>query len=162
MKWWFTFLYVYRVYVSEMSVSDTSMKIDLNGDESGNLHLLSVDENYYSKQHEEVWNMEKSIDIQLAIDTCKDSILALEEISEEKRLLVQRLVKLRLRLQEVQELEIYMDPKKMKVVQSHKFVCQTVTQLKFHPSQIYCETCSGLIWIPVQSCFVCLGILLLF
>ena len=110
---------MYRVYVSEMSVSDTSMKIDLNGDESGNLHLLSVDENYYSTQHE-VWNMENANDIQLAIDTCKDSILALEEISEEKRLLVQRLVKLRLRLQEVQEFEIYMDPKKMKVVLCEK------------------------------------------
>lgn len=144
----------------EMSVRDTSKKSDSNGDESGSLHCLPVDENYYSSQHEEVWNMEKTIDIQLAIDTCKEKILALEEISEEKRLLVQRLVKLRLRLQEVQELEIYMDPKKMKVVQSHKFVCQTVTQLKFHPSQIYCETCSGLIWIPVQSCFVCLGIFL--
>ena len=102
-------------------------------------------------------NIEKAIDIQLQIAKCKENILALQEVSEEKRLLVQKLVKLRLRLQEVQELEIYVDPKKVKIVQNHKFLCQSVTHLKFHPSQIYCETCSGLIWIPVQSCFVCLG-----
>lgn len=119
-------------------------------------NLLQVHENHYSQQVE-VWNMEKVSEIQDAIEKCKESILALKELSEEKRLLVQKLVKLRLRLQEVQELEIYMDPKKMKVVQSHKFLCQSVTQLKFHTSQIYCETCCGLIWIPVQSCFACIG-----
>ncbi|XP_059351977.1 differentially expressed in FDCP 8 homolog isoform X2 [Daphnia carinata] len=139
-----------------MSADDINEKIDYKKEESDCLNNLLVDENYYSWQLEDIWNMGKVIEIQVAIDKCKESILALEETSEEKRLLVQRLVKLRLRLQEVQELEIYMDPKKMKLVQSHKFVSLSVTQLKFHPSQIYCETCCGLIWIPVQSCFVCL------
>lgn len=140
-----------------MSVRDYSEKLGYKIEESGCLNSLPVYENYYSLQYEDVWNMGKVVEIQLAIRKCKASILALEEISEEKRLLVQRLVKLQLRLQEVQELEIYMDPKQVKMVQNHKFICQAVTQLKFHASQIYCETCSGLIWIPVQSCFACLG-----
>lgn len=141
-----------------MSVNDSEIKSDSSTDEELNnsTKSLQIDENYYSQQLE-IWNMDKVPEIQLAIEKCKDKILALQETSEEKRLLVQNLVKLRLRLQEVQELEIYMDPKKMKLVQSHKFVSLSVTQLKFHPSQIYCETCCGLIWIPVQSCFVCLG-----
>lgn len=140
-----------------MSADDINEKVDYKKKEPGCLNNLLLYENYYSRQHEDVWKMGKVVEIQLAIDKCKESILALKETSEEKRLLVQRLVKLRLRLQEVQELEIYTDPKQVKVVQNHKFICQTVTQLKFHASQIYCETCSGLIWIPVQSCFACLG-----
>ncbi|KZS03952.1 differentially expressed in FDCP 8 homolog isoform X1 [Daphnia magna] len=139
-----------------MSADDINEKVDYKKKEPGCLNNLLLYENYYSRQHEDVWKMGKVVEIQLAIDKCKESILALKETSEEKRLLVQRLVKLRLRLQEVQELEIYTDPKQVKVVQNHKFICQTVTQLKFHASQIYCETCSGLIWIPVQSCFACL------
>lgn len=125
-------------------------------DDSGSLRSLQLEENYFS-QSEDIWNMEKIPEIQAAIEQCKENILALVETSEEKRLLVQKLVKLRLRLQEVQELEIYMDPKKMKVIQSHKFICQSVSQFKFHSYKIYCETCSGLIWIPVQSCFECIG-----
>ena len=139
-----------------MSINELERDSIMDEESNSFTKSLQVDENYYSQQVE-VWDMEKVHEIQLAIENCKENILMLQETSEEKRLLVQRLVKLRLRLQEVQELEIYMDPKKMKVVQSHKFVSLSVTQLKFHPSQIYCETCSGLIWVPVQSCFVCLG-----
>ncbi|KAI9550343.1 hypothetical protein GHT06_001570 [Daphnia sinensis] len=139
-----------------MSANDVTEKIEYEKEESGGLNNHVVDGNKYSCQLEDIWNMGKVVEIQLAIDNCKESILALKETSEEKRCLVQRLVKLRLRLQEVQELEIYMDPKQVKVVQNHKFVCQTVTQLRFQASQIYCETCTSLIWIPVQSCFACL------
>ena len=116
---------------------------------------LQLDENHFS---EEVSAMDTVSEIEGAIVKCKENILSLQETSEEKRLLVQRLVKLRLKLQEVQEIQIYMDFKKMKIVQSHKFCIQSVTQLKFQTSQIYCETCSGLIWIPLQSCFLCSGI----
>lgn len=115
---------------------------------------LKLDENHFS---DDVLAMDTVSEIEEAIVKCKENILSLLETSEEKRLLVQRLIKLRLKLQEVQEIQIYMDLKKMKIVQSHKFCIQSVTQLKFQTSQIYCETCSGLIWIPLQSCFLCTG-----
>lgn len=131
------------------------MSEDKSSEEEG-IEPLSLKENYYSEV-DVVSCFGNASEIQLEIDKCKESILKLQEVSENKRLLVRKLVKLRLKLQEVQEIEIYLDPKRMKIVQNHKFLCQGVTQLKFHTSQIYCETCSGLIWIPVQSCFVCLG-----
>jgi len=96
-------------------------------------------------------------ELETAIQKCKESILSLGETSEEKRLLVQNLVKLRLRLQDVQEVEIYTDPKKVKVIHCHKFVQQSVVQIKFKTSQLYCETCVALIWIPIQTWFCCLG-----
>lgn len=113
---------------------------------------LQLEENHFSDDA-----LDTVSEIEKAIAQCKENILSLKETSEEKRLMVQRLVKLRLKLQEVQEIEIYMDPKKMKIVQSHKFVITSVTKLKFETSQIYCETCSGIVWIPVQSLFVCSG-----
>jgi len=139
------------------SVSSNTIQDDTTESSTETAHPFEWDENHFS-QNADVLSMTSVGEIETAIEKCKENILSQEEaISEEKRLLVQRLVKLRLKLQEVQELEIYMDPKKLRLVQSHKFASQNVLQFKFRTPQIYCETCSGLIWIPVQNCFVCTG-----
>ena len=134
-----------------MSSASISTSESLDNDSQQN-RSLELEENHFS---EDV--LDTVCEIEKAIAHCKENILSLEQTSEEKRLMVQRLVKLRIKLQEIQEIQIYMDPKKMKIVQSHKFVLTSVTQLKFETSQIYCETCSGLVWIPVQSLFSCSG-----
>ena len=137
------------------SVNSEDLSHDRNFERKDDLEL---DENYFGHQHADVLNMESVEEIEHAIEKCKENILLIQETSEEKRLLVQRLVRLRLRHQELLEINIYMDPKKkIIIVQHHKFACQSVLQLQLNSSQIFCETCSGLIWIPVQNCFVCSG-----
>lgn len=71
---------------------------------------------------------------------------------------MQQLVRLRLRLQDVREMEIYGDPANLRVVLGHKFVSQTI-QLKIPQStQLHCDACASLIWAPLQSWFTCTGI----
>ena len=128
-----------------------------NLDDSENINGLEMNENHFSQKSIDLSNLETAHDLEAAIVKCKEDIMSLEETSEKKRLLVQHLVKLRLKLQDVQELEIYSNPKNVTIVQSHKFVSQSITKLKFNTSQLYCETCMGLIWIPIQSWFCCSG-----
>ena len=117
-----------------------------------------MDKNHFCTSEEALWTKTESVqELETAIQKCKESILSLEQTSEEKRLLVQNLVKLRLKLQDVQEIEIYTDLKKVKMIHHHKFVKQTVGQIKFKTSQLYCETCVALIWIPIQTWFCCSG-----
>lgn len=120
---------------------------------------FELEENHFSPHHHaDVLSMQSVEEIETAIVKCKESILSIHEPSEEKRVLVQRLVRLRLRHQELVEIDIYKDPaREIKMIQSHRFSSHGVLQLRLNSSQIYCETCSGLIWIPVQHCFVCSG-----
>jgi len=128
----------------------------MNDSSNTSINSLDLDNNYIHDSEELFWTgMETVQQLETAIKKCKEDILSIQETSEEKRLLVQNLVKLRLRLQDVQEIELYTDPKKVKVIQCHKFVRQSVGQIKFKTSQLYCESCVALIWIPVQSWFCC-------
>jgi len=135
----------------ESESGDSAMPCD-----SGNTSSLGLNENQIQHSEQLLWTGTETVSqLETAIHKCKENILSLGEMSEEKRLLVQNLVKLRLRLQDVQEIEIYTDPKKVKVIHCHKFVQQSVVQLKFKTSQLYCETCVHRIWIPIQSWFCC-------
>ena len=137
----------------ESESGDSAMPCD-----SGNTSSLGLNENQIQHSEQLLWTGTETVSqLETAIHKCKENILSLGEMSEEKRLLVQNLVKLRLRLQDVQEIEIYTDPKKVKVIHCHKFVQQSVVQLKFKTSQLYCETCVHRIWIPIQSWFCCSG-----
>ena len=116
---------------------------------------LELDENYFGSRSSDFMNLNTVEEIEAAIVTCREKILSLPEMSVEKRQLVQQLVQMRLRLTDVRDMKIYSDPMKVKIISSHKFVGQTV-QLKLpQSSQLHCDACAGVIWIPVQSWFTC-------
>ena len=128
-----------------------------SGGAASNLNL-ELDENYFSDSTE-MMSFQSTEEIETAIEKCKENILSLPEMSEEKRVLVQRLIQLRLRLQDFRDLELYSDPKKVKVIQNHKFTTQTV-QLKIstQSTQLHCDACARIIWMPVQHWFSCSGL----
>lgn len=94
-------------------------------------------------------------EIKLAISKLKESILKLDDTSEERKLLVRQLINFRITLQELEENNG--ETKNVKRIQGHRFTLQGLTQIKFNTSQLFCEICSSLIWLPLQSWSACAG-----
>ena len=117
---------------------------------------FNIDENYFTSTIE-ISEMYTSREIEEAISECKRRVLGITGLTKEKERLVERIVHLKLRLVQVQEAEIYNDPKKIRVVQGHVFIIQSLVALKLHSTKFHCETCSGVIWGPVQSWSSCSG-----
>lgn len=96
-------------------------------------------------------------EVKTAISKCKERILKLDDTSEERKLLVRELINLRISLQDVEETDC--EKIKFKAIQDHRFVVQGFAQIKFNTSQLFCEICGSLIWLPLQSWSACTGIL---
>lgn len=99
---------------------------------------------------------ELSEEIKAAIFKCKESILKLDSASVERRSLVRELIDLRITLQDIEEVNCG-TVKAKTVIQGHKFVSQGLTQIRFNTSQLFCEICGSIIWLPLQSWSTCTG-----
>jgi hypothetical protein len=88
------------------------------------------------------------------INKCKQMVLECTECSEERKWLVRRLIELRLRAQELRET-------------SNETILQTCVILGHHflpqkyyiaiSGSVYCDHCSGGIWVMLQSWYMCNG-----
>jgi hypothetical protein len=86
-------------------------------------------------------------------------VLESSECSEERKWLVRRLIELRLRVQEIREAS---DKRlfETQLILGHHFIPQKYYITK--TGSIYCDQCSGTIWIMLQSWYKCNGKILSF
>lgn len=101
-------------------------------------------------------------DLEDAVERCKAMVLERPDDSDEKKLLVRRLIELRLRLHDVKEAMKEEGTGRAllnrTVVLGHHFIRQN------HPKSLsthYCDRCSGVIWNAMHSWHLCSGMDLL-
>lgn len=96
-------------------------------------------------------------EIEEAIDKIKSLVLETEGITQERRALVQRLISLRLRLQDVREVQEERGDapeEEFRIVSQHHFLIQKQI---VHRTAQYCDKCSGIIWTVIQNWYRCKG-----
>ncbi|XP_065565475.1 differentially expressed in FDCP 8 homolog isoform X2 [Artemia franciscana] len=112
---------------------------------------LDLDENHFAAPEAGLLKCEE--DLIKMIEFTKDEIMNKFDNLEERRTLVSKLIELRLQLQELKE-------KKEErvtsiVVKEHKF--ESISPMKLKKGRVFCEACSGLVWIYLQSWYRCIG-----
>jgi hypothetical protein len=101
--------------------------------------------------------LQSSGEIEEAIDKIKTLVLETEGVSEERRNLVKRLIKLRIKL-EVKEIEEErggsISGDEFRFVNSHQFLLQSQI---VHRCPQYCDRCGGVVWTVLQYWYRCKG-----
>lgn len=93
------------------------------------------------------------------IEKCKQMILDSQECTDERKWLVRRLIELRLRAQELRESSDF-NLFETQVILGHHLVPQKYQIPSTGP--LYCDHCSGTIWMMLQSWYMCNGNLFIF
>ncbi|KAB0792310.1 hypothetical protein PPYR_14269 [Photinus pyralis] len=98
------------------------------------------------------------VELQTAIDRCKELVLECDQCSSERKWLVRHLIELRLRLQECQDaLSDPLHPRNSssgastRTVRGHHLHLQPLLSTSSH----YCDHCTGTIWSVVQAWYQC-------
>jgi len=95
-------------------------------------------------------------DIESAIRNVRTLILETNGVSEDRKMLVKRLVELRLKLEDVKVLrdEEGTSEDDLRIVNNHQFIRQ---KQPLHRSPQYCDYCSGIVWTILQYWYKCKG-----
>ncbi|OXA63877.1 Differentially expressed in FDCP 8 [Folsomia candida] len=142
-------------------MDDSGDKESLWSSEDGKSHDMSLtdeaEENYFSFPIDDSL-LQTPDEIEDAIERVKALVLETEGVSEERRKLVQRLISLRLRLQDVKEIQEERgenSSEELRIINHHQFIHQNQI---VHRSPQYCDRCGGIIWTVVQHWYRCKGI----
>ncbi|XP_063698978.1 differentially expressed in FDCP 8 homolog [Culicoides brevitarsis] len=106
-----------------------------------------------------ILNQDASIEeLRSAVEKCKELVLKTEECSYERTWIVRHLCELRLRLQELVEIEN--DPNETsesaRVVLGHHFIPRHLKDNVLGSTKVkYCDFCTGIIWNVIQASFFC-------
>uniref|UniRef100_A0A336LSZ9 CSON003229 protein n=1 Tax=Culicoides sonorensis TaxID=179676 RepID=A0A336LSZ9_CULSO len=97
-------------------------------------------------------------DLRSAIDKCKDLVLKTDECSSDRKWIVRHLCELRLRLQELVDIEN--DPEETsesaKVILGHHFIPRHLKDNILDSTKVkYCDFCTGIIWNVIQASYFC-------
>ncbi|XP_076471617.1 differentially expressed in FDCP 8 homolog A-like [Babylonia areolata] len=110
---------------------------------------LGLAEDHFSRP-EGHFGFSKTEELEMAIDNCKDLIRKSNPNSDRQKNLVQKLVQLRLKLQELKE-EPVAGEKDVVLALGHRLKRKESRSTKY-----YCEKCNGIIWGVVQEWRKCL------
>lgn len=112
---------------------------------------LGLTENHFS-QPEGFFGFSKIEELELAIENCKEAVKSSPEHSENRRMLVAKLVQLRLKLMQIKEgdEDEGKEKEEVKAVLGHRFHRMTGKSLNDH-----CEVCLSVIWALLQRWYKC-------
>lgn len=131
---------------SETSSSWTNLSDDNSADIT--YADLGLAEDHFSHP-EGHFGLSSTEEMEMAIENCKEMILNVPQDSDKQKNLVQKLVQLRLKLQEIKEGPLPVE-EDVKLAVGHRFKCQTSSSTKH-----YCEKCNTMILGVIQTWYKC-------